>query len=217
MSKMNHDKSGAKPTARETFNGGNFQTNAYIVKLPQGNVLIDAPEGALQWARRLPVEIDLLVLTHSHFDHVEDAAAVVKFFGCECAYHPWTRDMAREAEFFRAYGLPINIQHVNANRSLEEGPGQEILGESVDILHVPGHHPASICLYFPGRGEVYVGDTLFAGSIGRTDLPDGDHELLVKGIREKLFALPDETLVFPGHGPSTYIGNEKLYNPYLHA
>jgi glyoxylase-like metal-dependent hydrolase (beta-lactamase superfamily II) len=123
--------------------------------------------------------------------------------------------MAREAELFRSFGLMVNVRHVPATLYTEEGAGQEILGEPADLFHVPGHHPASLCLHFPGRGELYAGDTLFAGSIGRTDLPDGDHALLLRGIREKLFPLPDDTEVFPGHGPATTIGREKRTNPYL--
>ena len=91
----------------------------------------------------------------------------------------------------------------------------EQAGVKLKVLHTPGHTPGGICLYSPGEGIVFTNDTLFADSIGRTDFQDGNAEQLIKGIREKLFTLPDETKVYPGHGPLTTIANEKAHNPFF--
>ena len=100
-----------------------------------------------------------------------------------------------------------------ADRLLEEGDTIVVGNLTFAVMHVPGHSAGGICLF--GHGHVFAGDALFAGSIGRTDLPGGDHDLLVTGIRDRLFALPDETLVHPGHGPDTTIGEEKRSNPFV--
>jgi hydroxyacylglutathione hydrolase len=99
--------------------------------------------------------------------------------------------------------------------TLEDGRVIAISGLSGSILHTPGHTQGSVCLYLPEKNLLLAGDTLFAGSVGRTDLPGGDGPMLIRSIHNQLLPLPDETLVIPGHGPSTTIGEEREFNPYL--
>lgn len=194
------------------FTGGPLDTNAFLVEAPEGHILFDAPQGAD--AGFSQEKIDLLVLTHGHFDHVADAAAIKARHGCPVWMHALTVPMVSDRDFFRRWGFELEIEPVTADRTLEEGP-QEWLGGQVGVFHVPGHCPGSLCLFFPDAGFLIGGDVLFAGGVGRWDLPGGNYEELYSGIHEKLFPLPDATRVFPGHGPPTTIGTEKRSNPYL--
>jgi len=112
------------------------------------------------------------------------------------------------------YGIPYNPSPA-PQRFIKEGDVILLGDTKLKVLFTPGHSPASICFYNETDGWVIGGDVLFYESIGRTDLPGGDHETLLKSIRSQLFTLPDDTVVYPGHGPSTTIGYEKMFNPYL--
>ena len=112
-------------------------------------------------------------------------------------------------------GFPFRLEPVAVDRVLREGKAQELLGWKLDVLDVPGHCPGSLCFFSPRDGILIGGDVLFRGGIGRWDLPGGDGDLLVRGIREKLLTLPADTVVLPGHGPQTTIGEEKNSNPFL--
>jgi hydroxyacylglutathione hydrolase len=195
------------------FTGGPVETHAYLVTLPQGNLLIDAPEGAADYFRDVPV--DLLLLTHSHFDHVMDAAKIVREKKCGALMHRTTEEHLADKMLNKRFGLPIEIEPVKATTYLEESKQQDLLGAFFDIFEVPGHCPGSICLYNEPTNMLFGGDVLFAGGVGRWDLPGGDGKLLIAGIRKKLLTLPPETRVFPGHGPETTIGIEAATNGYL--
>ncbi|MCX6957971.1 MAG: MBL fold metallo-hydrolase [Verrucomicrobiae bacterium] len=195
------------------FTGGPVETHAYLVTLPDGNLLVDAPEGAADYFRDMP--IDLLILTHSHFDHVMDAAKIVREKKCGAAMHRTTEEHLADKMLNKKFGLPIEIEPVKATIYLEESKQQNILGALFDIFEVPGHCPGSICLYNEPANILFGGDVLFAGGVGRWDLPGGDGKLLIAGIRKKLLTLPPETLVLPGHGPETTIGMEAQTNGYL--
>jgi glyoxylase-like metal-dependent hydrolase (beta-lactamase superfamily II) len=112
-------------------------------------------------------------------------------------------------------GIPCQIDPYTVDHRFEGLDSIDLGGLVLDLFHVPGHSPDSVCFRLLGAPLLVGGDVLFAGSIGRTDFPNGDHELLLAGIREKLWPLPDETQVLPGHGPTTTIGREKATNPYL--
>jgi glyoxylase-like metal-dependent hydrolase (beta-lactamase superfamily II) len=129
--------------------------------------------------------------------------------------HPLTEEMLADRNLLRRFGLDLEVEPVKADQLLWEGANQSLLGRPFDIHEVPGHCPGSLCLYDPSSGMLYGGDVLFAGGVGRWDLPGGDRELLLSGIRKKLLPLPPETVVCPGHGPITTIGREKAENPYL--
>ena len=197
----------------KTFTGGPYDTNCFLVEGPGGNILFDAPEGAD--AHFAGEKIDLLVLTHGHWDHTADASAIKLRHGCRVLCHADTVPMVSEGDFFQRLGFPLRIEPVAPDGLLGEGAGQELLGLATDILDVPGHCPGSLCFHFPQHGILVGGDVLFRGGIGRWDLPGGDGELLVRGIREKILTLPPETAVLPGHGPDTTVGEEARENPFV--
>jgi hydroxyacylglutathione hydrolase len=197
----------------KTFTGGVYETNCFLVEAGDRSILFDAPEGA---DRHFADEkIGLLVLTHGHWDHVADAAAIKRRHGCSVACHAGTVPMVSEEDFFERHGFPLRVEAVLPDLILQEGKGQTLLGLGVHVLDVPGHCPGSLCFHLPEDGLLVGGDVLFKGGIGRWDLPGGDGELLLHGIRTKVLPLPDETVVLPGHGPSTTIGAEKATNPFL--
>lgn len=197
----------------KTFTGGAYETNCFLVEAPGGNILFDAPEGADE--RFAGEKIDLLVLTHGHWDHTADAAAIKRRHGCRVLCHADAVPMVAEKDFFERLGFPLRVEPVEPDGLLAEGTGQDLLGEKFDVLDVPGHCPGSLCFYAPAHGLLVGGDVLFRGGIGRWDLPGGNGELLLRGIRGKILTLPRETEVLPGHGPSTTILNEKATNPFL--
>lgn len=197
----------------KTFTGGALETNCFYYTAGEGAILFDAPEGADAAFADQPV--DLLILTHGHFDHVADAAAIVRRQGCRVAFHAETAPMVATRDFFRTWGLSFEIEPVQADFFLEEGGPVPLLGTPFQIFHVPGHCPGSLCFYQPEEGVLVGGDVLFCGGVGRWDLPGGDGKLLFAGIEKKLLTLPDPVTVLPGHGPSTTIGRERRENPYL--
>lgn len=194
------------------FTGGNLETNSYLIPCPEGNILVDAPEGAGDAFEQR--NVSLLLLTHGHFDHVWDAAKLAELQECPVVMHPVTQEIVNDRNLLRRIGLDLEVTPVAASSFLSEGP-VTLLGKTFIIFEVPGHCPGSICLYDSQDGLLYGGDVLFAGGVGRWDLPGGDRDQLIGGIRSKLLPLPSGTVVLPGHGPSTTIGREKISNPYL--
>jgi hydroxyacylglutathione hydrolase len=199
----------------ETFCGGIFETNCYLLKAPEGWILFDAPQGACEWMRSLEVEPKLLLLTHGHIDHVQDVARIKRQFGCPIGCHPLTAPMISDREFFRDFGFELEIEPVEPDFLIEETSNRNFLGADFQVLGVPGHCPGSLCFFSRDDKLLIGGDVLFAGSIGRGDLPGGDIDLLITVTREKLFPLGDDVTVLPGHGPPTKIGIERKTNPFL--
>jgi glyoxylase-like metal-dependent hydrolase (beta-lactamase superfamily II) len=199
----------------QTFIGGIFDTNAYLVQAPGGNILIDAPTGSSDWVGDLAIRLDLLLITHGHIDHVDDAAKMKRRFKCQVAYHRDGIPLITDREFFKEFGLFLETEPVQPDFLIEETPKVELCGIPFQVLLIPGHCPGSLCFYSADHQILFGGDVLFAGGIGRTDLPGGDHKLLMRGIHEKILALPDETTVLAGHGPTTTIGEERRNNPFL--
>lgn len=201
------------PNTLKMFTGGALETNCYLLSCPKGNLLIDAPEGAAKAFR--DTSVDMLLLTHGHFDHVWDAAEIVRLHRCPIVMHATTEEMLADRNLLRRFGLDLEVEPVAATTLLSEGNDQQLLGLSMDLFEVPGHCPGSICIYNKEAGSLFGGDVLFAGGVGRWDLPGGDRDILLNGIRNKLLLLPDQTVVYPGHGTATTIGSESLTNPYL--
>jgi glyoxylase-like metal-dependent hydrolase (beta-lactamase superfamily II) len=197
----------------KSFTGGPYETNSFLVQAPGGGVLFDAPEGADE--EFSGEKIGLLVLTHGHWDHTADAAAIQRRHGCAVACHAETVPMLTEGDFFERAGFPLRIETLRPDRILAGGAGQDFLGLALDVLEVPGHCPGSLCFHAPTEAVLIGGDVLFRGGVGRWDLPGGDGELLVRGIREKIFPLPEPTVVLPGHGPATTVGEERATNPFV--
>lgn len=199
----------------ESFTGGFVQTNGFLIQTPEGgHVLIDAPAGIAERLEKKGIRPLALLLTHQHYDHVEDVAAVAALGAKVHAWAPYSEELTLAARM-RSWGMPVNIEPYTIDEILAGRTELVIGGLRLELAHVPGHAPDSVTFFHPESGELYSGDTLFAGSIGRADLPGGNMAQLVDGIREKLFALPNETRVYPGHGPATTIGAERAGNPYV--
>ena len=197
-----------------TYTGGFVQTNGYLVETPDGNLLIDAPEGIAAWITERGVRVDDVLLTHQHYDHVTDAAALKALGARLHALEDYSTDHTLES-VARGWGLPISVTPYQIDRRFVMTEPLHIAGLEIALAHVPGHSPDSVTFRLVKHGVVFPGDTLFAGSIGRTDLPGGSTTRLLDGIARHLMTLPPETRVLPGHGPDTTIGAEANGNPYL--
>ena len=199
----------------ETFCGGIFETNCYLVDAPAGLILFDAPDGACEWLEARGASPQLLLLTHGHFDHVPDVAKIKSRFGCQVGCHADTVPMISDPEFFRSFGYQLEIEPAEPDFLIAATPSCRLAGAEFEVLDVPGHSPGSLCFYWRDRELLIGGDVLFAGGVGRWDLPGGDGELLFRGIKTKLFPLGDNVTVLPGHGPPTTIGDERRTNPFV--
>lgn len=197
----------------DAFTGGLFDTNCFF--LPRHGILIDAPQTTAAWLRRRGHSVRALLLTHGHIDHVWDAAEIKAEHQCRVGYHRDGIEMLTDPTFFQRHGMNWQIQPVAADFLIEETACLAVEGLDFQVLHVPGHCPGSLCFYEKKSRILFGGDVLFAGSIGRTDLPGGDHQLLLDGIREKLWPLGNDVKVLPGHGPATTVGNERRTNPFV--
>ncbi len=197
------------------FTGGGLETNCFLLRTLGGHILIDAPEGAGDWLKRENAKVDLLLLTHGHFDHVMDAARIVREHRCKVGYHADGIRMLTEPGFFRSHGFPWDIDVVSADFLIEEAAAVKYLGEEFQVLHVPGHCVGSLCFLHKESRILFGGDVLFAGAIGRWDLPGGNLDQLMDGLIHKVLPLGDDVVVWPGHGPSTTIGAERRTNPFL--
>ncbi|MBA3948455.1 MAG: MBL fold metallo-hydrolase [Acidobacteria bacterium] len=203
-----------------------FMTNGFVLGCPRTKegVIVDpgdAVDDQIAAATRHGLRVTRILLTHAHLDHVSGVAAAKRAFDVPVYLH---RDDAFLYDAAATQGLMFGRrveQPPPVDRFYEIGAPEDLgFGDfAVDVLHTPGHCPGGVCLAIGPRDsaerELFVGDTLFAQSIGRTDLPGGDVETLMRSIKEVLFAFPDATPVHPGHGPSTTIGEEKRSNPFL--
>jgi hydroxyacylglutathione hydrolase len=198
---------------------GPLACNCYIVGDPNTRdaVVIDPGGEADELARLLTeqkVNVVYIVATHAHFDHLVAAEELRKLTGAPFLLHGQDRpvlDWYRESgRLFLGIELPPPPE---IDGTLVEGDKVGAGRTAFEVLHTPGHSPGSISLV--GEGTLFSGDTLFASSIGRSDLPGGDDQLLRRMIRGKLFGFDDETIVFPGHGPATTIGQERALNPFV--
>lgn len=201
---------------------GPIQTNAYLLSAPDRGeaVLIDAPGGI--WPEIEPIlhqqkcRLVELWLTHGHWDHMQGGAKVVRATGAKVRAHPDDRMMIEEPEIMERFmGERLNLEPVHVDTWVRQGDRFDALGATVEVRHVPGHCPGNVLFYCAALGIAIVGDALFNGSIGRTDLPGGSFEQLERAIREQIYTLPDTTVIFPGHGPKTSVAEEKANNPYV--
>jgi glyoxylase-like metal-dependent hydrolase (beta-lactamase superfamily II) len=156
-----------------------------------------------------------ILITHAHIDHIAGAARLKQLTGAPILYNPRDLPLVKMMDVQAGWlGMPTPEVH-SPDDTLEDGRVIAISGLSGNILHTPGHTQGSVCLHLPTQNLLLAGDTLFAGSVGRTDLPGGDGPTLIRSIREKLLPLSDATVVIPGHGPKTTIGEERESNPFL--
>ena len=199
----------------ESFCGGIYETNCYVLAAPDGPLLFDAPDGCCDRLESRGIVPKMLLLTHGHFDHVPEVARVKKRFGCAVGCHADTVPMIADPQFFRSFGFQLEIEPVNPDFLIEATASREFAGLEMQVLEVPGHCPGSLCFFSRDEALLVGGDVLFAGGVGRWDLPGGDGELLFSGIRTKLYPLGDNVTVLAGHGPPTTIGRERRSNPFV--
>lgn len=154
--------------------------------------------------------------THLHLDHVFGNEFVLKTYGLSPEAHKADEEkLPSPAEQARAFGVPIKIKEVPVQHYLVNGERIKFGNSELEVLTVPGHSPGGLAFYNAKNGFVIVGDSIFAGSIGRTDLWGGNQDVLLAALQNKILSLPDETIIYPGHGPETRVIDEKLENPYL--
>lgn len=206
-----------------TFNP--YQENTYLISDEENNcILVDAGMSNYKENKVLFDYIKLhdlvptgLLNTHCHVDHVLGNNAVYEEYNLISRFH--------EGEIptlvsVTAYAPQMGFDYTPApitESFIKEGDSIELGKHTLKVIFAPGHSPAHICFYSPEFNFIIAGDVLFKNSIGRTDLPGGNHDLLLKNIKEKLYILPDNTIVYPGHGPATTIGDEKVNNPFVRA
>ena len=212
---------------RETFPVGLLACNCTLLGDPASGeaMVIDpglpanpaspgAPEHLLGRLRALKLQLTQILVTHAHIDHIGGALALKQATGAPILLHqadlPLLGMMDVQAGWLGIAPPPVTPPDASAEDGLRVG----LAGE---ILHTPGHTEGSICVLFPEAGLLIAGDTLFAGSIGRTDLPGGNGRAILRSIQDRLLPLPDHTLVIPGHGEQTTIGAERENNPFLRA
>lgn len=204
------------PISIRSFCGGVYQTNGYLVGVGGRHWLFDAPEGITEWLKAEGVHPEALILTHQHHDHVLDVGKIQAAFPCPVYAHSYhSDDLTLSKLLERMTGMPCPVDAYTVDKQLAGQDHLDLGALSLRLFHVPGHSPDSLCFLLGDSGILIGGDVLFADSIGRTDFPNGNHQLLIDGIHEKLWPLPDDTQVLPGHGPATSIGREKLSNPFL--
>ncbi|MBX3405096.1 MAG: MBL fold metallo-hydrolase [Phycisphaeraceae bacterium] len=200
---------------------GPFETNCYVVAAAGTTDcwIIDpglGPGEVIDAVRRDGLGPVAIILTHAHLDHVAGVPEVLRAFpGVQIIGHETERDWPGDPELNLSggYGFPISVP--GATKFVADGDSLRIGADNWRVIHTPGHSPGGITLYNPAAGVAIVGDTLFAGSIGRSDFPGSDEATLHSSIRERLYTLPDTTRVLPGHGPETTIGREKRANPFV--
>lgn len=181
---------------------GPYQTNCYILgcKETGQGLVIDPGDEVLRIVKeihRSGLEIKYIAITHGHIDHLGGVSELKRITKAPVLIHR----------------LDAGALGTKPDGFLDEGQTIQVGNYSISVIHTPGHSPGGVCLYAPGA--VFTGDTLFAGSVGRTDFPGGSHELLVQGVRRKIFPLGDSLRVYPGHGPESTIAGERMTNPFF--
>ncbi len=199
------------------------ETNTYVVGSGEGGpaVLVDAPPdlaGLSSLVRALGVTPVALLVTHGHVDHAGGAGPVADRFGIATYVHPDDDFLSLdpESQLRSLFGMvPDGDYGFPAAEPLFDGQVLELAGLRFEVRHTPGHTPGHCCFHVEDEGILFSGDQLFAGSIGRTDLPGGSYEQLMASMRDKILTLDDQISVLPGHGPATTVARERRNNPFL--
>ncbi len=202
---------------------GDYQTNCYCVRENDDQkdcFIIDPglnPESLIRFLNVNELRPVSIVLTHGHVDHIAGVESIREYWPeVQVTIHEDDAEMLTNPGMNLSVMSGTMVQMRPAEIQLKTAEQYyQVLGVRFQLFHTPGHTPGGICLYSAKDQVVFVGDTLFAGSIGRTDFPDGSYEQLIQMIKEKLLILPEQTLVCPGHGPETTIRQEKKFNPFL--
>jgi hydroxyacylglutathione hydrolase len=202
-----------------TIHVGITQTNCYVVGCEETHkgAVIDPggnPKRILKAVEESGLAIRYVLNTHCHFDHMGANAAVVAATGAPLALHPAELPILQARGGAAWFGVPVKASPM-PDVELEDGQTLEVGTLRFQVLHTPGHSPGGVTFYLEEEGVAFDGDVLFQMGVGRTDLPGGDWDTLVRSIRDVLFALPDDTVLYSGHGPKTTVGREKRSNPWV--
>lgn len=201
---------------------GPLATNAYLLTDPESEeaLLVDCPEGSHEAVTKQlegsGKRVAAVLLTHGHWDHTVDLAAFQRN-GAVVHAHTDDRHLIEHPEVMAAL-MPDDLSIEPARIDVPVSDSQQVhwWGRTVEVRHVPGHCPGNVLFYFPEAKAAFVGDAIFAGSIGRYDLPGGDFAELDQSIRARIYTLPEETTLYPGHGPTTTVAAERKNNPFVH-
>ena len=206
------------PLTHRVLHLGPLDNNTYLIVCvaTRETAVVDVgfePEAAIDAVRAADLKVRYVLNTHAHYDHVAGMRTVQEAVGGEYWLHPADRPLLdRLTEQGAAFGFPAAVAP-GVVHDLADGQRLPLGEEAIEVIHTPGHSPGGVC--FRWQNMLWVGDTLFAGSIGRTDLPGGSFEILERSIRERLFPLGDDIHVYTGHGPSTTLGVERRENPFV--
>ena len=199
---------------------GPLQCNCSIIgdEITRDAMVIDPGDdiaNVLAIIQKHKLQVRQIVITHAHIDHVGGAMKLRQATGAPILMNQNDYALVKMLDVQAAWLGMKSPGQVEIDRSVGDADKVEAGPLVADVIHTPGHTEGSVCLYFSAQKKLIAGDTLFAGSIGRTDLPGGSYEKIIRSLHEKVLALPDETLVVPGHGPLTTIGDEREGNPFL--
>lgn len=198
---------------------GALATNCYIVSdETTGRAFIVDPGGdakrIMDKVEELHLKVEAILLTHGHFDHMMAVDQLREKFGCKVYLSKEEEELIKDPQqnVSAMFGRPIAT---SADEFVEDGQQLQIAGFQIEVLATPGHTKGGVCYYLKEQEIAFSGDTIFEGSVGRSDFPGGSASELIRSIKDKLCVLPDDTQLFPGHGDSTVVSYEKQYNPFL--
>jgi glyoxylase-like metal-dependent hydrolase (beta-lactamase superfamily II) len=205
---------------RETFPVGVLQCNCSVIgdERTREAIVVDPGDDIpriLAVVAKHGLTVKRIVVTHAHIDHIAGAAELKRLTGAPVLFH--------EADVMQLGIMPLQASWIGSEVPEVHEPDADLVDEerltigdvAATVIHTPGHTQGSVCLYLPEESLLLAGDTLFAGSVGRTDFPGGDARQLIRSIKDRLMVLPERTVVVPGHGPTTSIGTEGEENPFL--
>jgi hydroxyacylglutathione hydrolase len=207
---------------RETFPVGPLRCNCTLLANLETReaIVIDPGDEIADILARLArrqLTLKQIIVTHAHIDHIGGAAQLRRVTGAPVLFHQADLPILGMMEMQAAWIGVATPEQTALDQSADDGLSAGVPGLEAEVIHTPGHTPGSICLHFPKQELLLAGDTLFAGSVGRTDLPGGDTKALLRSIHTRLLPLPENTLVVPGHGQETTLGQEREMNPFLQS